>query len=35
MSSSSALWLLLLWGKLKARAPDLMLFYNSFLFYQG
>ena len=25
MSSSSALWLLLLWGKLKARARDLML----------
>ena len=32
MSSSSALWLLLLWGKLKARARD---FYNSFLFYKG
>ena len=31
MSSSSALWLLLLWGKLKARARYLMLFYHSFL----
>ena len=32
MSSSSALWLLLLCGKLKGRARDLMLFYTSFLF---
>ena len=34
MSSSSAFWLLLLWGKLKARARDLM-FCNSFLFTKG
>ena len=32
MSSSSALWLLLLWGKLKARARDLMFYTAAFFF---